>query len=37
VDYATGARRLRLRAGDPLAVAYLGAVARTAEFVNGLG
>jgi len=36
VDYATGARRLRLRAGDPLAVAYLGAVARTAEFVNHL-
>ena len=37
VAYAAGARRLRLQAGDPLAVAYLGAVARTAEFVNGLG
>jgi hypothetical protein len=37
VDYTTGGRRLRLGSADPLPAAYLAAVARTAEFVNGLG
>ena len=37
VDYAAGAGgALRLKAADPLPMAYLGAVARTAEFVNRL-
>ncbi len=34
VAHAAGARALKLASGDPLPAAYLGAVARTAEFVN---
>ncbi len=34
--HARGAGQLRLAPGDPLAAAYLAAVARVAEFVNGL-
>ncbi len=36
VAHATGGRTLKLAGGDPLPVVYLGAVARTAEFVNRL-
>src|SRR5712691_688567 len=36
VAHATGGRTLKLARGDPLPVVYLGAVARTAEFVNRL-
>src|SRR6266571_4140885 len=37
VAHATGGRALKLESGDPLAAAYLDAVARTAEYVNRLG
>ncbi len=36
VAHATGGRTLKLARGDRLPAAYLGAVARTAEFVNRL-
>jgi len=36
VGHALGARQLKLASGDPLPAAYLAAVARTAEFVNGI-
>src|SRR5438093_10428680 len=36
VAHATGARALKLGAGDPLPAAYLAALERTAEFVNRL-
>jgi predicted nucleotidyltransferase len=36
VAYATGGRPLQLVAGDPLPIAYLEAIARTAEFVHRL-
>jgi predicted nucleotidyltransferase len=37
VQHAAGGPALRLRRGDPLAAAYLAAVARTAAYVNTLG
>jgi hypothetical protein len=36
VRHASGGAALRLERGDPLVPAYLAAVARTAEYVNGL-